>query len=589
MAKEGVRLFFILTLFVAFLSGCSKSMGDVSQSITDASQSSEIEERDSSREIIDKEEESLIDANEIKSDEETKALFVSENQPVGSWDNYFIVRNSAGVLYGLVDRSGQEILPCKYGNIDFVQIKEKTLLLVKDEGLYGLFDLDGTCLIDCKYMEIEYSIYSDFCVGIDFEGKYTLYNSDGSLGLPDKYDYIKLVYDKKIIAVTYDQEADSSEIKIYDANIKLVRTIFYEEGLIGYITPVEGGNSIQITNLGALAGKLNIMSIDENYEWSAINLDIKIDKYIIYGTKDGICIEDISTKESTIIWHTDEPYQQINVQGGGISDKVTGEKNISLSVYINENRYNLHVTLGDSINSIRIFDSDIVGIPTSYNEASINSKSRWGDFYNGKAYIIPENGYVYTIDTTGQKLMELEKPYTRTALLENGVVLFNSGYISIFDTDGNELLSDVNVAGCSLLHYGNFFIKDDQGNKGVINKYADIIVPLGKSDSSDNVYVRLEAYDSTYESYKLKGETEFSDRFTIINNEVDMTWALFDRKNDRLVTNFNDYEGENGAFYQYLLGNGGYPLISCDEKEVLVVVIKGDIYEVYSYADLTIE
>ena len=76
------------------------------------------------------------------------------DQPVSSYQGYFVVRNEGSGMYGVIDETGKSVLPCEYGEISFDQAESQTVLKVMNKGSYGVYNLKGQELIPCEYTEI---------------------------------------------------------------------------------------------------------------------------------------------------------------------------------------------------------------------------------------------------------------------------------------------------------------------------------------------------------------------------------------------------------------------------------------------------
>ena len=51
-------------------------------------------------------------------------------QPVSSYKGYFVVRDESNSMYGVIDETGESVLPCEYGEISFDEAESQTVLKV---------------------------------------------------------------------------------------------------------------------------------------------------------------------------------------------------------------------------------------------------------------------------------------------------------------------------------------------------------------------------------------------------------------------------------------------------------------------------
>jgi len=111
--------------------------------------------------------------------------------------NKYVVKKNG--KYGIIDTTGQTIVPCTFDNIALVNeylsygITNRVSYLVKDTGHYGIIDTLGKTIIPCRYdtiifvnKEIQYLIK---------DGRYYgLMDSTGKVMLPCKYEEISAFY-----------------------------------------------------------------------------------------------------------------------------------------------------------------------------------------------------------------------------------------------------------------------------------------------------------------------------------------------------------------------------------------------------------
>lgn len=78
-------------------------------------------------------------------------------------DGYFIVSKLDEKLYGLLDPTGDEVLPLEYDSISFPESEKAQAVIVKSEGKMGLYDYDGNEILPLEYEDISnYGDNSDY-------------------------------------------------------------------------------------------------------------------------------------------------------------------------------------------------------------------------------------------------------------------------------------------------------------------------------------------------------------------------------------------------------------------------------------------
>lgn len=112
------------------------------------------------------------------------------------WYENNLLKVEKNGLYGVIDFSGKEILPCEYENIESLQGIEKTLKVTKN-GKVGISDENGNILVSPEYMNIS-GIGKDrsggFIVQSAETNKYGVVDTSNKVILEAKYDSVKDVY-----------------------------------------------------------------------------------------------------------------------------------------------------------------------------------------------------------------------------------------------------------------------------------------------------------------------------------------------------------------------------------------------------------
>ncbi|MDR1459137.1 MAG: WG repeat-containing protein [Bacteroidales bacterium] len=75
-------------------------------------------------------------------------------------------KECANGKYGYVDKTGKEVIPCKYDEVGFFS---EGFALVRISGKYGYVDRTGKEIVPCQYDEI--GIFSEGIVPVTLKGK----------------------------------------------------------------------------------------------------------------------------------------------------------------------------------------------------------------------------------------------------------------------------------------------------------------------------------------------------------------------------------------------------------------------------------
>jgi hypothetical protein len=189
-----------------------------------------------------------------KSNNDGEMLF-SVNYDVEDYcDGYFIVSKSDGLLYGLLDMDGKEVIPIKYDEMEFLNKKQviadndnKIYLKIKYEGKYSIIDTDENVILDNNVARVNY-IFDDsdnnspFFVSINqnvsthkgVPGKLQVFTEDGNIweefgdGSNNKIYYNFTGISKDLFMIeTIDNHiinsAEGIEVNIYDSQKNVIK------------------------------------------------------------------------------------------------------------------------------------------------------------------------------------------------------------------------------------------------------------------------------------------------------------------------------------------------------------------------------
>lgn len=499
-------------------------------------------------------------------------------QPVSSYQKYFVVRNKSNSMYGLIDKKGSVVLPCEFGEVSFAEAKSQTVLKVMNKGSYGVYDLQGQELIPCEYTEITLTPYADLCMVETFTGENDVLDFNGESILPTAYDIVKFAYGKVVVGNSATEKQEGC-IEVYQPNGTLIKSFSIGQTSIFDLLIGNGGNTITIISIedgkGAADYQNCLVVEGDDILWSNT---LVVDEKLVYFNGNSLEVMNSKTDERTSVWNFKEEgnWEMFSIQKVSEgTDPVTGVKYADISI---------DAIGGEKTGNVRcylriIFDQTYSAI--DYTEAGIN---RWitggdelSDFYNGVAMVLPDKGYLYTIDINGDKKVELSNPYTdrdKSFLIGNAAVLNNNGYYSIVNTQGEILLSEDGYSSVGTLNVNGLYVITDQNGKiGLIDRYAEELVPCGGIDSVETGVERASS-----ESWELESSKVAEDELYILYNG-DM-WAVYSALETKLITEFQEMDGEAETQYNCFLGNGGYPLIDEDGKSVYLISYNNENYKI---------
>ncbi len=509
----------------------------------------------------------------------TQSLFTTEYIPVASSQGYFIVRNQSGNLYGLVDSKGEFVLPCEFEKLSFYKSKSQTVLKVMSKGSYGVFDLNGVELIPCEYTEIRLSDYYDSCIVKTFVNKFGLLDFDGNTILPIEFDVLKFGYGKIIAAAKNANEQEAACVAAYSPDGKLIKDFAWDKR---HIVDIVIGNGENLLSVNYSLGYLNLeyLTLNGKAIWGDTRV---VGDHIFYFHDNNLNVRDIYTQQETFVWSFPEgqnSQQSIIRTAYSYVDPINNVESVDLFVVgvIDDDQgdgYHIRVTFGDRIDTI------------SYNADDFSIIFDWdntiGKFYNGVAMVFPQSGYLYTINSKGGKLKEIRAPYTnreKSFLLRNAAVLNNNDFYSIIDFDGNMLLSEKGYSNVQKLNGGIYLVTDQNGQLGLINEYAEELVPCGGITSIETA-IKCPSNDA----WKLESSLDAEDELYVIYK--DNKWAVYSDSKCQMLTDFTELAGEHSSQHECILGNSGYALINEEADTAYLISYDGSSYEVFSYLDLT--
>jgi len=126
-------------------------------------------------------------------------------------DNVLMVMKNG--KYGLINLSGEEVLPCEYDTISTLE-GVKNSILVNKNGLYGMVNNEGGIVLDTKYKKIINmdEDYKNGYITVDDSNQYGVVDYLGKQILENKYEQIESIYGNGLYVI---KEGDN--LKLIDA------------------------------------------------------------------------------------------------------------------------------------------------------------------------------------------------------------------------------------------------------------------------------------------------------------------------------------------------------------------------------------
>jgi len=155
------------------------------------------------------------------------------------WYEDNVLKVSKAGKYGLIDFSGNQILPCQYDDITTLK-GVKSSLIVKEDGNVGLVNDKGQVIAKASYKDIQAlkEGYTDNYIIIDSNNKYGIINTSGKVTVSPEYDSIKYINSGDYYAAT-----ENGALEIIDTNGNVYLSGFYDD-----ITSIDNDNVIVVKN-----------------------------------------------------------------------------------------------------------------------------------------------------------------------------------------------------------------------------------------------------------------------------------------------------------------------------------------------------
>ncbi len=506
-------------------------------------------------------------------------LFETDYAPVASSQGRFIVRNESGNLYGLLDSAGNVVLPCEYEALSFSQTKSQTVLKVTQRGSRGVFDLNGQELIPCSYTEVTLSPMYDLSIVENFMGEQGVLDLAGNTILPIDFDVVHFGYGTAIAAAKNAHEQLPASVSVYRPDGALIKEYPWDKDEILDVVFGNGEKLISV-NYSTRPSHFELEYLPVEGDVTTWGDTQRIEDYLFYFQANDLVMRDRNTLAETILWSFPQELDAYSINNFQVhEDPVTHIKYVDLFVVGGTDR--------EETNYLRVSLENTPSV-IDYRAAGIQKATFGGDdlgaFYNGAAIVFPENGYLYTVNTKGERIGELTNPYTdreKSFLLKYSAVLNNNGFYSIVDQSGKELLSPRGYSNVQRVNVsGLYLVTDQEGQAGLINDRAEELIPCG---GVVDIQTAIERPNN--DAWDLEAKNEAEDDLCILYGQ-DM-WALYRASSGKLLTDFEPCIEGGPSVRDLLLGRDGYALINEEADTLYVIAQKEGAYQVSEYLSLT--
>lgn len=545
----------------------------------------------SSEEAVTSPGDTSVASSEITTEQQTTVappesdakLVTFSARPIDAAADMLILQDPTNQQYGLYKITGEEILPCEYGDMKFITVNNndpKVYVAAQSKGSYGIYDLTG--------VEIAAPVYDNVVEGARYADSIIVRKADvfgavdlqGNEIVPVQYADVASSPKGLLGAVT---SGTACNVDLYTSDGTLQGSFQTELVQTGTITGGNGNTTLTFSDGG---NKVNIRSDNGRQTYgqsctldgtvvSASGLvgNVSIDGNYFASWSDGVLSFTDAEGNSIVSTEVGVEAAGITISGSlerdGKSGNITG---VVTCIPIDSNfktpwdGSSYLISLGEtsSVSHLGQFDPFV--------QATISLKV--GRFYNDKAFAM-ENNTIYVIDRFGNK-EELPTAANKASggenlLYENCAILNNNGYIYVIDKDGNEILSDSGYADVDWTYYrgeGLIVLTASDGTTQLIDTYGNEIVPKGNS------YQQATLYNAQGEDIKI---------YSLIHDMTADKYIFTDNENLRA---FESHEEMNEDFAEKLFGGQGWVLWDDAAQKLIAVVSSENGYQVCDVAGL---
>lgn len=356
---------------VFLVCGCGNKDVEKSEEVSSQKNVSELLETEQVSEIVDTTEKNDFSYNGL--------IFRTDYTIEDYCQGCFIVSKNDGLLYGLLDKDGNEILPVKYDDIDFMNAEEvkegknqKLYIKVRYENSYMIMNSSGEQISDRNLEYIDYYLFEDkenyafFWEKDELEKNCRLYNERGDVLAEyswKDYDFIEcrgITPDRYMIKGEKMVSFVKSEYhtKLVDSSLQ---TLYEWDFCLG-----------QIHNVGESHVYFCMVESYDNYHQYEISMSGEVEKVGVVNQKEA--------EKEYMEWYTSSRNNPLKEQ-----------------YYLGENQ---DIILYKSNNTWKLVDAN--GVPL-YDERYYNCIYKMGCYF-----LLNEDNQMCLIDRNGRKLVDYE-------------------------------------------------------------------------------------------------------------------------------------------------------------------------------------
>lgn len=488
--------------------------------------------------------------------QESGGEFVSlAGRPVDAASDMLIVQDPENQQYGLYTAAGEEILPCEYGDMQFITVntyEPKTYVAVQSKGSYGVCDLSGAEIVAPEYDRVSGAEYAD-CILVERADSMGAVDLQGNEILPAQYTNIACSPKGTLVAATDGEDTlvefytvDGSLQSSFQDNVNASSIYFYNWGEI-----LTFGGSYSDGARRTLSGD----------EWNGMLTPFSENGYFGYRHGTTLSFMDGSTgKELTSV---DLGYNAdyVLLSGEWYDDAANGNTVCYFYCQPFDENVKTLTALADPVYYLAVLNE---------TSSSINQVDKYedvGPFYNGSAFAVQDDR-LFALDTSGNAA-ELSAPFHASSdayfLYEDCAILNNNGYIYAVDKNGNEILSENGYTDVDWTYdrgEGLIVLTASDGTTQVIDTYGNEVVPQGNS------YQQAVVYDAQGE------DTEI---YSLIHDMTSNKYIFTDNENLRA---FETHSEMNEDFAEKLFAGQGWVLWDETEQKLIGVVSSESGYQI---------
>ncbi len=354
-------------------------------------------------------------------------------------DGYFIVSKLDGSLYGLLDSSGNEVIPLEYDDITFPESREAHAVVVKAEGKMGLYDYEGNEILPLEYEDISDSGLESQYYLVEQGGVQSIIHLDGREYKKLTGKYSSLVGDAFLV-----DGIDPAYTEVYNFNEEIL-----------FSGEIESANASYAYELESVPDYIGICRFNSSMDLMDSNGNIVL-SYPYANSDNGYgMMGDINSNQLVTI----------DYYPNGIKNMYHPKLlNISQNI-VSEKYYNEITNSGDVIFAVSVSD----GV----------------------------NGYnvdVYNLNGTLEKTLAFDGETVSTETSNSLISVKNGETYRLYDKEGNDLTNERYLDASPINSF--WVLQNLDGEYGLMDDNGDMRIPFGEMGNES--YGGKE-WDETYE------------------------------------------------------------------------------------------